>query len=88
MISYFLKCRKKTQSKNQRIAKTIKRKPTLLSKLEVCYREKLRFIKDHEASDSLSSLAIKTSSDKIPLNGPTLFSRNKMNNITYKFLLA
>ena len=36
MLSYCLKCRKNTESKNPRVAKTSKRKPMLLSKCAVC----------------------------------------------------
>ena len=39
----------------------------------VCSSKKSRFIKEQEASESLSSLAIRTPSSQIPLVGPILF---------------
>ena len=36
MLSYCLKCRKNTESKNPRVAKTSKRNPMLLSKCAMC----------------------------------------------------
>ena len=45
----------------------------LLSKCEVCTSEKLKFIKEQEASGLLSSLGIKTPLTKTPLLGPLLF---------------
>ena len=48
----------------------------------------MRFIKEQEASELLSSLRIKTALRKIFLVGPLLFQRYKMNEIVNKFLLA
>ena len=45
----------------------------LLSKCEVCYSTKSKFIKKQETSGFLSSLGIKTPLSKIPLVGPLLF---------------
>ena len=54
MLSYCLKCRKKIESKNTRIAKTSKGKPIFLLKCTVCDSEKLRFDKEQEPSELLS----------------------------------
>ena len=48
----------------------------------------MRFIKEQEASELLSSLRIKTALRKNFLVGPLLFQRYKMNEIVNKFLLA
>ena len=45
----------------------------ILSKCVVCDSEKLKFIKEQEASGVLSSLGIKTPLSKIPLVGLLLF---------------
>ena len=73
MLSYCLKCRKNTESKNTKVAKTKTRRITLLSKSEVCDSKKLKFFKDQEASGLLSSLGIKAPLSNIPLVGPPLF---------------
>ena len=44
----------------------------LLSKCEVSENEKLKFIKEQQASGLLSSLRIKTPLSKIPFVGPLL----------------
>ena len=73
MLSYCLKCRKNTESKNTKVAKAKTRRITLLSKSEVCDSKKLKFFKDQEASGLLSSLGIKAPLSKIPLVGLPLF---------------
>ena len=45
----------------------------LLSKCAMCNSEKLKFVKEQEASRLLNSLEIKTPLNKIPLLGPLLF---------------
>ena len=73
MLSYCLKCRKNTESKNPIV--TRKKNPgriVLLSKCAVCDSKKLKFIKEQEASGLLSSLGIKTPLRKVPLLGPVL----------------
>ena len=45
MLSYCLKCRKKTENKNLRVSKTKKVKSMLLSKYAVSDSKKSRFIK-------------------------------------------
>ena len=70
MLHYCLKCRKKTESKNPKVARTKNRRIMLLSKYLVCDSKKLKFIKEQEASELLSSLGIKTPLSKIPIFGP------------------
>ena len=73
MSSYFLKCRKNTENKNQRVSKTSNNKIMLSSKCALCFTKKLRFIKKQEASGILSKLGLKTPLSKIPLLGDILF---------------
>ena len=65
-----LKCRKSTESKNPKVARTKNGRIMLLSKCAVCDSKKSKFIKQQEASRLLSSLGIKTPSNNIPLLGP------------------
>ena len=76
MLSYYLKCRKNTKSKNPKVLKTKNRRIMLLSKCKVCDSKKSKFIKQQKASRLLSSLGIKTLVSKIPLVGPILFYRS------------
>ena len=73
MLLYCLKCRKNTESKNAKVARTKTGRIMLLSKCAVCDSKKSKFIKQQEASGLLSSLGIKTPLSKIPLVGPLLF---------------
>ena len=45
MLTYCLKCRKNTESKNSQVVRTKNRRIMLLSKCEVCDSLKLKFIK-------------------------------------------
>ena len=45
MLTYCLKCRKNTESKNSEVVRTKNRRIMLLSKCEVCDSKKLKFIK-------------------------------------------
>ena len=60
MLSYCLKCRKNTESKNPKVARSKIGRIMLLSKCAVCDSKKSKFIKQQEASGLLSSLRIKT----------------------------
>ena len=73
MLSYCLRCRKNTESKNPKLAKTKSRRIMLLLKWAVCDSKKSKFIKEQEASGLLSSLGIKAHLSKVPLAGPFLF---------------
>ena len=67
MLSYCLKCRKNTESKNPKVARLKNGRIMLLSKSAVCDTKKSKFIKQQEASGLLSSLGIKIPLRKIPL---------------------
>ena len=55
MLSYYcLKCRKDTESKNPKVARTKNGKIMLLSRCAVCDSKKSKFIKQQEASGLLS----------------------------------
>ena len=69
MLSYCLKCRKNTESKNPKVVKTKNGRIMLLSKCVVCNSKKSKFIKEQEASELLGSLGIKSPLSKIPLVG-------------------
>ena len=68
-----MKCRKNTESKNPKVARTKNGRIMLLSKCAVCDNKKSKFIKQQEAGELLSSLEIKTPLSKIPLVGLLLF---------------
>ena len=57
MLSYSLKCRKGTESKNPKVVKTKNGRIMLLSKCAVCDSKKSKFIKEQEARGLLSKLA-------------------------------
>ena len=74
MLSYCLKCRKNTESRNlQKVVKIENGRITLSSKCPLSDIKKFKFTKGQEASGKWSSLGIKTSLCKIPLVGPLLF---------------
>ena len=72
---YRLNCRKNTESKNQKVLKTINGRIMLLSKYAVCDITKSKFIEEQETSGLLSSLEIKAPFSRISLLGPLLFQR-------------
>ena len=49
MLSYCLKCRKNTQSKNPEVVKTKNRRILLLSKCSMSNSKKSKFFKEQEA---------------------------------------
>ena len=49
MLSYCLKCRKNTESKNPKVVGTKNGRIMLLSKSSVCNSKKLKFLKKQEA---------------------------------------
>ena len=73
MLSYCLKCRKNTESKNPRVVRTENRRIVLLSKCAVFNSKKVKFIKEQEARGLLSSLGIRKPLSQISLLGPFLF---------------
>ena len=75
MLSYCLRCRKNSESKNPIVVKNKSERIMLSSKSEVCDSKKSKFIKEQEASGLLSSLGIKTPLSKIRFVGLLLFQR-------------
>ena len=67
MLSYCLKCRKNTESKNLKVAKTKNGRMMFLSKCAVCDSKKSKFMKQQEVSGLLGSLGINILLNKIPL---------------------
>ena len=59
MLSYCLKCRRNTESKNPNFARTKNGRMMLLSECAVCDSKKSKFIKKKVAIGLLSSLGIK-----------------------------
>ena len=67
MLTYCLKCKRNTKSKDAKMIKTKNGRLTLLSKLVVCDSKKSRFRKEQEAEGLLSNLGLETPLSKIPL---------------------
>ena len=55
MLSYYLKCRKNTESQNPKVTKTKDERIMLSSKCAAGQSEKSKFIKEQEASRLLSN---------------------------------
>ena len=85
MLSYCLKCRKNTESKNPKVVKTKNGRMMQLSNSAVCDSKKSRFIIEEEASGLLYRSNSQFS--RIPLIDNVLW-RYKMNEIVNMFLLA
>ena len=73
MLSYCLKRRKNTESKNPKVVRTKNGRIMLLSKCSVCNSKKSKFLKEQEPRGLLSSLGIRTPLSQIPLLDPLLF---------------
>ena len=73
MITYCVKCRKKTENLNSKVFETNNGRLIMLSKCVKCGIKKSRFVKEQEAKGLLSSLGIKTPLNKVPLSGNILF---------------
>ena len=73
MLSYCLKCRRNTESINPKVSKRTNAKAMILSTCAICGSKKSKFIKQQEAKGLLSNLGLKTSLNKIPVLGDTLF---------------
>ena len=74
MLSYCLKCKKKTEKKNPKVSKTINGKTMILSKCAICNSQKSKFIKEQQAKGLLSTLiGTKTPLSKIPILGDVFF---------------
>ena len=68
-----MKCRKNTESKNPKVARTKNGGIIVLSSLVVCNSKKSKFLEQQEAKVLLSSLGIKTPLRKLHLKRPLLF---------------
>ena len=79
MLTYCVKCGKKSENLDPKIFKTKNSKIIMQPECAACGIKKSRFVKEHEAKGLLSSLGIKT-----PLNKKCI----KMNEIMNKFLLV
>ena len=73
MKSYCLKCRKDTESINQRVSNTNNGRTMILSKSVICGSKKSRFIKNQEAKGLLGNLGIRIQLSKVLLIGDILF---------------
>ena len=73
MLSYFLKCKKNTESINPKVSKTTNGKTMILSKCAICGSKKSKFIKEQQAKGLLSNLGLRTPLNKIPVLGDILF---------------
>ena len=60
LLSYCLRCRKNTESKNPKIIKTKNGRIMLLSKCAVCDSKKSISVKEQEAIGLVSNLGVKT----------------------------
>ena len=67
MLSYWLKCKKNTESINPKISATSNGKTMILSKCAICGSKKSKFIKKQEAKGLLSNVGNRTSLSKIPI---------------------
>ena len=72
-LSYFLKCRKNTESINPKVLKTTNGRTMTLSKCAICGSKKSKFITEQQAKGLLRNLGIRTPLNKIPLLGDILF---------------
>ena len=71
ILYYCLKCRKNTESKNPKVARTKNRRIMLFSNCVICDSKKRNFSNSKKlVCGLLSSLGIKTPLGKIPLVGP------------------
>ena len=73
MITYCVKCRKKTENLNSKVFETNNGRLIMQSKCVQCGTKKSRFVKEQEAKGLLRSLGMKTSLNKVPLSGNILF---------------
>ena len=82
MLTYCVKCRKKTEYLDSKISITKNGTIIMLSKCALCEIKKTRFVKEQEAEGLLSNFGIKTPLNKIPLLGDIFFwDKMKKNRI-------
>ena len=73
MLSFCLKRRKNTESKNPKVVRTKNGRIMLLSKCSVCNSKKSKFLKEQEPRGLLYSLGIRTPLSQSLLLDPLLF---------------
>ena len=73
MLSNCLKCRNNTDNKKTKVVRNKDGRIMVTSNRVVCSSENQDLLKEQEASELLSSLAIRTPSSEIPVVGPILF---------------
>ena len=73
MLSYSLKCRTNTESKNPKVVRAKSGRIMLLSKCSLCNNKKSKFLKDQKASGLLGNFGTKIPSIEIPLLDSILF---------------
>ena len=73
MLSYCLKCRKNTESKNPKAVRTKNGRIMLLSKCSVCNSKRNEISLKKEPKRLLSYLGLRAPLSQIPLLGPLLF---------------
>ena len=71
MLSHSLKCRKNTESKNPKFART--KSGRIIQNVQCVINQNLSFLKQQEASGLLSSFGMKAPLIEIPSAGPLLF---------------
>ena len=67
MKTYCVKCRKDTENIDPKMVRTKNNRLVMQSKCSVCGIKKSRFVKEQEATVSLSNFGIRTPLSKIPL---------------------
>ena len=75
MLSYYLKCKRNTESINPRVSETSNGKSMMFSKCTICGSKKSKFVKKQEASGILCSVGIRTPLRKIPVLGDIFFKK-------------
>ena len=73
MLSYSLKCRTNTESKNPKVVRAKSGRIMLLSKCSLCNNKKSKFLKDQKVSGLLGNFGTKIPSIEIPLLDSLLF---------------
>ena len=68
MLSFCLKCRKNSETKNQKVVNIKNGRIILLSNCSACNSKKMKCLKEQEARELLNSLGIRA-----PLLGSLLF---------------
>ena len=73
MLTYCLKCKRNTKNKDAKMIKTKNGRVALSSKCAVYDSKKSRYMKEQDASGTLSIVGIRTLLSKIPVLGDIFF---------------